>query len=147
MGMKGVVFETSRSTRDLANTFREAAEAAKGANAKLASIAGRMMGNGKLDDYFTPTFDSPFDVVTGIPDFAVGTVILKFQGGGQGNGTPIHMYVFEQGASRRVELVSAHGFTGGPRSARVVRKVFEGFQALDPGLRILDDNVVSESVA
>jgi hypothetical protein len=141
MGQKGVVFTTSLSVKECANVFRDAADSARGVKGKLFEAAAKGMGNGDATGFYTPNFDSPFAAVDGTPDFSVGINILKFMGGGQGNGTHVHMYVDDRGEARSVQLVSRHGLTGGMRSASLTRKFLDQFQTADSTLRITDGNL------
>ncbi|MDQ8043127.1 MAG: hypothetical protein AAGC46_00855 [Solirubrobacteraceae bacterium] len=126
---------------ECADAFQAGAKSAKGINAKLTEIAAHIAGNGDMTGFYTPTFDSPFAGIEGVPDLAVGMNFLGPMDGARGPGTPVHMYVDEQGSSRSVQLVSKHGFTNGPRAARLTRKVFDVFRAADPNLTITAGNL------
>lgn len=141
MGQRGIVFTTGLSVKECANVFRTAAEASRGAKAKFSEMAAKMAGNSETVGFYTPTFDSPFASIDGVPDFSIGFNALKFSAGAQGNGTHIHMYVDDQGDTRSVQIVSKHGITGGARSGRFVSKFFEQFQAADRGLRVTEGNI------
>ncbi len=106
----------------------------------IGEFAAKLRGNDN-SGFFTPTFHSPFAAVDGVPDFAVGVYIGKFIGGGDGAGTVLHMYVDESGDRRDVQIVSPHTLTGGMRSARLARKIFDAFQAADPGLVVTNGNI------
>jgi predicted alpha/beta-fold hydrolase len=108
---------------------------------KAIELTAKIAGHGDRTGYYTPTFNGAFDAVDGVPDFACGVNILKFSGGAQGNGTPVHMYVDDRGDTRAVQLVSAHGLTGGMRSASLTRKFLERFQAADGQLQITGGNL------
>ncbi|MGY1802961.1 hypothetical protein ACI78T_06745 [Blastococcus sp. SYSU D00922] len=141
MGQKGIVFTTGLSVKECADIFRTAGDATRGVKGKIFETVAGAMGNGAATGYYTPTFDSPFASVDGVPDFAIGINILKFNGGGQGNGTHVHMYVDDRGGERSVQLVSQHGLLGGARSARMTRKFLEHFQAADQRLAVTDGNL------
>jgi hypothetical protein len=141
MGQKGVVFNTGLSVKDCANVFRTAGDAARGGKSKLLEIAAKVAGHGDRTGYYTPTFESPFAAVDGVPEFAIGVNVLKFNAGAQGNGTHIHMYVDNRGETRTVQLVSKHGLMDGARSARLTRKFLEHFQGADGQLRVTEGNL------
>lgn len=141
MKQKGVVFTTSLSVKECADLFRDAAESTRGIKARMSETAASVLGNSETVGYYTPRFDSPFSTVDGVPDFAIGFNVLKFMGGGQGNGTHVHMYVNDQDAERNVQLVSAHGLTGTARSARCVSIFLQQFQSADRALRMIDSNI------
>jgi hypothetical protein len=138
---KGIVFTTELTVKQCADVFRRAAGDARGLNAKLTEVVAKAKGNGDLVGFYTPTWDSPFAAVDGVPDFAVGINILGPMHGANGPGTPVHMYVDDRGDRREVQLVSAHGLTGAVRSARLTRKVFDCFEATDPRLTVTDGNI------
>jgi hypothetical protein len=140
MAQKGVVFTTRLSTRECADLFRRGHQSTRRTTARITELLDKVSGQG-LADYYTPTSDSPFDALDGEPDFSVGVQVLGGVGGVRAGGTPVHMYVFEQQGQREVQLVSAHGITGGTGSARAVRKFFEQFQNADRGLTVTDGNV------
>lgn len=141
MAQKGVVFKTSLSMKQCADVFREGADSARGITARMSEIGAKAIGNGEVTGFFTPTFDSPFASIDGVPDLAVGIIVLKFGGGAKGNGTPVHMYADERGDHRDVQIVSKHGLTGGMRSARLARKFLEQFQLADPNLQVAEGNL------
>lgn len=86
------------------------------------------------DGYFELD-DGPFAAVSDDPPtFSVGTHILKFVGGGAGEGTTIQMYVWDRGDHREVTLISPHKLTGGMRSTRFLAKFVEAFRSADPSV-------------
>jgi hypothetical protein len=141
MAQKGVVFTTSLSLKQCTDVFRRGAESARGLNARFTEAIAKVKGNGDMTGFYTPSFDSPFASVDGVPDFAVGINILGPMHGANGPGIPVHMYVDEQQKHRSVQLVSRHGLTGGPRSARLTRKFLDEFRAADPHLRVDEGNI------
>ena len=142
MGQKGIVFTTQLSIQECANIFRVAAERARSRGAgRFLELGAKLAGNAEALGFYTPSFSSPFPMVDGVPDFAVGVNIIKFNAGAQGNGTHVHMYVDEGGEQRSVQLVSSHGLLDGGRSARLVRDFYEHFQAADKHLSIADGNI------
>jgi hypothetical protein len=140
MRQKGVVFSTALSIAQCADVFRQAAASARGAGAAIGEFAAKLRGNDN-SGFFTPTFDSPFAAVDGVPDFAVGVFIGKLIGGGDGAGTAVHMYVDENGDRRDVQIVSPHTLTGSLRSARLARKILDAFRVADPRLVVTDGNI------
>ncbi len=141
MGTKGVAFTTRLSVNECANIFRDAGEDVRGAGSRLLEAGAKIAGNSGATGYYTPTFDSPFASIDGVPDFAIGLNILKFNAGAQGNGTHVHMYVDDQGDVRAVEIVSRHGMLDGGRSARLVGKFFERFTSADRSLTVSESNI------
>jgi len=140
MRQKGVVFSTALSMTQCADVFRHAAQAARGPGAMIGEFAAKLRGNDH-SGFFTPTFDSPFAAVDRVPDFAVGAYIGKLIGGGDGAGTAVHMYVDDKAERRDVQIVSPHTLTGGMRSARLARTIFDAFQSADPRLVVTDGNL------
>lgn len=142
MGQKGVVFVTTLTLAECASVFRTAGDSARGSGmGKLLEVGASVAGHGDRKGYYTPTFNSPFAKASGVPDLAIGVNILKFSAGAQGNGTHVHMYVDEGGATRTVQLVSKHGLVDSGRSARLARRFLEQFQAADGQLRVTDGNI------
>lgn len=141
MRQKGIVFTTSLSLVECGNLFRRTGEGVRGAGARLLEVTAKVAGNSDRTGFYKPTFNSPFSQIDGVPDFAIGLNILKFNAGAQGNGTHVHMYVDDNGEHRTVELVSGHGMLDSARSARYVRKFFEEFQGADPKLRVEETNI------
>jgi hypothetical protein len=97
--------------------------------------------------FYQPTFDSAFDALDESPTFAVGTQIYGLATAARSGGTPLHMYVFDRSRNREVQLVSAHGLTGGGGSRRVVEKAFAVFRAADPTLKVTDGNISAQPSA
>jgi hypothetical protein len=141
MSQKGIVFTTKLTVADCANLFRQTGDSLRGVRGRLLEATAAVAGNSDRTGYYTPSFDSPFARVGGVPDFAVGVNILKFNAGAQGNGTHVHMYVDDRGDHRDVQIVAKHGLLDASRSARMVRKVFEAFQSSDAGVTVTDGNV------
>jgi hypothetical protein len=149
MAQKGVVFLTAMTTRQCGEVFKEAANTAQGKFGKAMELipkaasgtAGLMQAG-----FYKPTFDSAFDNLHEPPTFAVGTQIYGVTTAARSGGTPLHMYVFDRSRHREVQLVSAHGLTGGGGSRRVVEKALV-FQAADPALRVTDGNISTQPSA
>jgi hypothetical protein len=141
MAQKGVVFSTSLSVKECADTFRQGASGARGLNAKFTEVIAKVKGNGDLTGFYTPEFNSPFASVDGVPDFAVGINMLGPMHGANGPGVPVHMYVDERQGQREVQIVASHGLTGGMRATRLASKVFEHFREADPQLEVTDGNL------
>jgi hypothetical protein len=135
MGLKGVVFSTSPTTKESADLFRRTADGmGKGARAAITRTGINAAGGAEATQFFTPTPDSPFAAVDGTPDFAVGILLPKY-------GTPIHMYISENSSGRDVQLVAKHDWASGQRADRIVRSFLGAFQNADAGLAISDGNV------
>lgn len=141
MAQKGVVFSTELSLAECAEVFRQGASDTRGVGVKLSETIAKVQGNGDQLGFYTPTFDSPFAAIDGVPDFAVGHNFMGPMHGARGAGIPVHMYVDECHDHRDVQLVSKHGLTGGPRAARLTRKVFSYFQDADPELSVGESNI------
>jgi hypothetical protein len=141
MAQRGVVFSTTLSIGECTDIFRRGAGSARGGWARLTELVAKMKGNGELAGFYTPTFDSPFAAVDGVPDFAVGINILGPMHGANGPGVSVHMYVDDRQDRREVQLVSQGGLTGGMRAARLTRKFLEQFEVADPNLKISAGNI------
>jgi hypothetical protein len=144
MRQKGVVFATQLSTSECAQVFKETGQAARGGARKLLEVSARLGGAGDKTGFYTPTFDPVFGQVEDTPDFMVGVNILKFGPAfknGPGNGIHVHMYVNDEEAARKVELVAQHGMTDGGLAAKIVRRFLDSFRAVDPKLTVAEGNV------
>lgn len=141
MAQKGVVFTTALSIKECTDVFRQAADGTRGVMGRITEVTAKASGQGEMVGFYTPTFDSPFATVDGVPDFAVGYNVLSLAGGLRAGGTPIHMYLNEQGGRREAQLVVKHGLTGGTGAARVVRKFLQQFQAADPTVHVDQGNI------
>jgi hypothetical protein len=87
--------------------------------------------------FYEPTA-SPRDRADRRPDFSYGTQIYGLTTAVRSGGTPVHIYVFGDSGHREVQIVSAHGITGGGGSRRAVQKVLDVFKSADPGLKVTD---------
>ncbi|MFG1808381.1 hypothetical protein [Streptomyces sp. NPDC049040] len=135
MGSKQASLSTTLTVKQCAEVFREGASQARGIGSMLGGIAAKVAGNDQ-SGFFTPTDNSPFAALDDDPPaFSVGALIPKFSAGAQGNGTAIHMYVWDRGATRAVELFSPHGIGGGMHASKLVTKVGAAFEAADPRCR------------
>lgn len=139
MAQKGVVFKTTLSSSQCAELFKQGWQSTRGVMGRVTEAVDAVSGQG-LRDFYTPT-DDAFSSFERRPDHAIGVQVLSLAGGIRAGGTPIHMYIFEEGAAREVQLVSKYTITGGIGAARVVRKFLSPFQVADPGLKIVDGNV------
>jgi hypothetical protein len=136
MGSKQAQLNTTLTLKQCAEAFRVGAQKARGVGSMLGGAAAKVMGNDQ-SGYFTPTNDSPFaSLDDNPPDFTVGVFVPKFGGGGTGNGTAVHMYVWDRGTTRSVELYAPHGLTGGMHARKLVDRVSEAFTEADPGVRV-----------
>jgi hypothetical protein len=150
MAQKGVVFLTAMTTKQCGEVFKNAAGVAQGKFGKAMELIPKAAGGtvGLMQaGFYQPTFDSAFDALDEAPTFAVGTQIYGVATAARSGGTPLHMYVFDRSRHREVQLVSAHGLTGGGGSRRVVEKALAVFQATDPALRVTDGNISTQPTA
>jgi hypothetical protein len=123
--------------------FEKAAGAANGKFGKAMELIPKAAGGtaGLMQaGFYEPTF-SPRDRADRRPDFSYGTQIYGIVTAARSGGAPLHMYVFNDSSHREVQIVSAHGITGGGGSRRVVQKVLEVFKSADPGLKVTDGNI------
>jgi hypothetical protein len=150
VAQKGVVFLTAMTTKQCGEAFKKAAGAAQGTVGKALELIPKAAGGtaGLMQaGFYQPTFDSAFDALDEPPTFAVGTQIYGLATAARSGGTPLHMYVFDRSRHREVQLVSAHGLTGGGGSRRVIEKALTVFQAADPALRVTDGNISTQPSA
>jgi hypothetical protein len=150
VAQKGVVFETAMTTRQCGEVFKKAAGVAQGTFGKAMELIPKAAGGtaGLMQaGFYQPTFDSAFDALDESPAFSVGTQIYGLATAVRSGGTPLHMYVFDRSRHREVQLVSAHGLTGGGGSRRVVEKALAVFRATDPTLRVTDGNISTQPSA
>ncbi|WP_172639422.1 hypothetical protein [Streptomyces tailanensis] len=137
MGSKQAKLDTTLTLKQCAEVFRVGAQRARGVGSVLGGAAAKLMGNDQ-SGFFTPTDDSPFaSLDNDPPDFMVGVFVPKFGGGGTGNGTAVHMYVWDRGTSRSVELYAPHGFTGGMHARKLITKVADAFTDADPKAHVV----------
>jgi len=141
MSQKGVVFTTALTIKQCTEVFRHAADGTRGVIGRLTEVTAKVSGQGDMVGFYTPTFDSPFAGVDGIPDFSVGYNVLSLAGGLRAGGTPIHMYLNEKAGRREAQLVSKYTITGGMGAARVVRKFLDQFRAADPTVHVDQGNI------
>ncbi|HEX5495684.1 MAG TPA: hypothetical protein VFX70_14025 [Mycobacteriales bacterium] len=101
--------------------------------AMIAGFGAKVAGNDQ-SGFFTPTDDSPFSMLNDDkPDFAVGILIPRFSGAVRGNVYALHMYVWDRGDVREVELFSPSRLgRGGMRASRLAIDICATFQAADP---------------
>jgi hypothetical protein len=150
VAQKGVVFLTAMTTRQCGEVFKKAAGAAQGTVGKALELIPKAAGGtaGLMQaGFYQPRFDSAFDALDESPTFAVSTQIYGLATAARSGGTPLHMYVFDRSRHREVQLVSAHGLTGGGGSRRVVEKALAVFRAADPALKVTDGNISTQPSA
>lgn len=136
MNAKEVKMRTNMSVQDCASTFKQASAQARGLGAKLGGLGAKVNGKG-VSGFFTPVDDSPFSGLDDdMPNFTVGVMIPKFNGGAQGNAAAVHMYVWDRGDVRELHLISPHGFGGGMHASRLISKFSESFRMADPSCEI-----------
>jgi hypothetical protein len=104
----GTAWSTTLSVKQIAGVFRTTAEGIFGTRGRrLLSHMPVVGGAGGGMEFFTPSAgDSPFDQFDEKAAFSVG--VMGPQGGAVNGALPIaiHMYVYDEGASRRVEFVA-----------------------------------------
>jgi hypothetical protein len=140
VAQKGVVFLTAMTTGQCGDVFKKAASATQGKVGKALELIPKAAGGtaGLMQaGFYQPTFDA----LDERPSYAIGTQIYGLATAARSGGTPLHMYVFDRSGRREVQLVSAHGLTGGGGSRRVVAKALAVFQVVDPALRVTDGNI------
>lgn len=138
MRTKSAQVRTGLSVRECAALFeREASARMRRPGAVLGRLGAKMAGKDQ-SGFFTPTDDSPFSALDDdSPDFSVGILIPRFSGGVQGNTHALHMYVWDRGDARQVELVSPHGLGSGMWAGRLVAQTCAAFQSADPESAVL----------
>lgn len=143
MAQKGVVFRTTLSVPHCRDVFEKAAAAANGKFGKAMELIPKAAGGtaGQMQAGFYEPTASPRDRADRQPDFSYGTQIYGVMTAARSGGTPVHMYVFNSSGYREVQIVSAHGITGGGGSRRVVQKVLDVFKSADPDLQTTDGNI------
>lgn len=138
MGHKAVVFSTSLSVEQCADTFRHGAGRARGLNARFSEVVAKASSSRSLTGFYTPPPEPPFALAGDAPALAVGINILGPMFGANGPSVPLHMYVDERADRRDVQIVASHGLAGGTRAARLAVRIFEHFHEADPKLRVTD---------
>lgn len=141
MGDKGVVFQTKLSIQECGNIFRDTAEGARGIGRKSIETIVKMRGGGEAVGYYTPTFNSPFAAIDGVPDFAIGINLARFMNGANGAGFNVQLYVDDEGERRNVELHCRYGGLGGGTATKHVTQFLEQFRAADPQLVVTQSNI------
>jgi hypothetical protein len=143
VAQKGVVFRTALSVPHCRDVFEKAASAANGKFGKVMELIPKAAGGtaGLMQAGFYEPTASPRNLADRQPDFSYGTQIYGLMTAVRSGGTPLHMYVFSDSGYREVQIVSAHGLTGGGGSRRVVQKALAVFQSADPELKITDGNI------
>lgn len=131
---------TQLSLQEAAAVFQAAAEQARGFKAKFAERAARGRCNDDLHGYFTPRNNSPF---TGLnsdePDFSVAVGIAKgsFVGGAAaGDADVIHLYAWDRGGHRELQLYLPHGRLNRGRSMKLVQRFVDGYRQADQYLQV-----------
>ena len=135
MGSKRTTFTTSLTVAQCGAAFRGAGDTARGGlKSKVARGIATSVYDvpGEMANGYFELDDGPFAAVSEDPPaFSVGTHILKFVGGGAGEGTTLQMYVWDRGDHREVTLIALHKLTGGKRASRYLGKFLTAFQSND----------------
>lgn len=136
MGSKQAQLNTGLTVKQCAEVFRIGAKDARGIGSMIGGMGAKLTGKDQ-SGFFTPTDNSPFaSLDDDPPEFRVGVFVPKFGAGAQGNGTAVHMYVWDRGTARTVELYSPHGIGGGMHARKLVTKITEAFTDADPRVRV-----------
>ena len=131
----GVEFTSSLTVRQIADVFQAAVGESRGAGSRFAGALG-----GGDPEFFTPLDTSPFSSLeTDKEDFCVGVHIPKFSGGAKGAVRTVQMFVWDEGASRRVVLVSPHGFGEGRGAHSLIKSFLGSFTSRDAGVRLASE--------
>lgn len=130
---KSVRVRTGLSVKECAALFEQKASARlRRPDAVLGKLIARMMGKDQ-SGFFTPTDDSPFSALDDdMPDFSVGVLIPRAYESARGNTLALHMYVWDRGGVREVELASPHSLGSGLWASRLVAWACAAFQSADP---------------
>ncbi len=123
---------TSLTTEELGEIFKSQTRAMYGIGGKLGHGIRSMTSLGSDGfGYFSPTED-PFAARDDQPTaFAIGCTIptMSYTNGG---GVTLHMYVWDEGGHRHVELVAPHGMVNGAsKSKKRLRRLVSAIQARD----------------
>lgn len=129
MGQIESQVRTTYSVKQCGELFQKAVREAQGVGSQVGRLAAKLMGNDN-SGFYTPRDESPFSELNDDPPtFVVGAFIPKLQGGALGNGTHVHMYVWDRGSHRDVEFYSPHGFGGGMHASKLVKSCIATFGA------------------
>jgi hypothetical protein len=127
-----IEFQTNRSVKECAETFRGAVQASDGGMRKLHRAAGMMRGVPMGGDdacgleFFTPN-SSPFDSVTGQPTWKAGAFVPGFSKMYGASKMAVHIYVADRGEKREVQLVGPYGMGDKGSTERLLQSIAERF--------------------
>lgn len=132
---------TQLDTRDLAEIFQETTQEIYGIGGKLGSFKRIIKGQASTSiEYYTPRDDSPFSSLdTDKATFTVGVSIPKFSSTGGGDVT-LHMYVWDRGDHREVELLAPYTVGSAIASKRALDNLVTAVQSADDSLEITPQN-------
>ena len=122
---------TSLSQKQLGALFQEVTGSRQGIGGKI----GGFVRNQRLE-YFRPRDDSPFSSLDDdTPDFTVGVNIPRASklAGGE---TTVHMYVWDDGESRRAQFYSPHTIGGTMMSGKIVGDLVSAVREHDPACEV-----------
>lgn len=140
MGQVNATLETTLSVRDAADVFQGIANRARGLRSKFAERSARNRGNDEFHGFFTPSNNSAFaSLDEDQPDFTVGVGLAKgnvVSGAGGGDADIIHLYVWDRGDYRELELYSPYRALRRGRSVKLVQKFINGYQQVDQQLQV-----------
>jgi hypothetical protein len=119
MGEKSIEFQTALSVKECGFRFKSGIENGRGASAWIGGVTAKLIG-GEMLSWYTPQDDSPFAALDDDPPtFSIGVGVPKAYGA-HGNGTNLHMYVWDRGAHRDVALWAHHSLTGGSHATELL---------------------------
>lgn len=128
MGVKKVDFQTALSVQDCGQRFQSGIVNGRGLSSKIGGITAKLMGGESLT-FYTPDDDSPFSALNeDRPAFSVGVSVPKAQGAHL-HGTNVHMYVWDRGVHRDVELEAQHSLAGGAHATQLIEAVRSQFDS------------------
>jgi hypothetical protein len=128
---------TSLTTQDLGVLFKETTTAMHGVAGKVAHVGRSMSRHAtKGFGYYRPHGDEFSVLDDDLATFEIGVHLPTFSGT-NGGGVTLHMYVWDRGDHREVQLVTPHGvISGASKSKRRLRQFVEAIQQHDPALAV-----------
>lgn len=123
-------FTTQLSVQECAAIFqRVGAASAGGLKGKVNAWGASKKTGGEGQGFYTPSNSSAFSQFADAPDFTVGVNILRgsVMSGAGSKEDSVEMRVFDQGNSRRVELLAAAVGMGSSKSQALLNKFRTAF--------------------
>lgn len=122
----------------LTHRFQMTAQKLHGFKAKLGS-AGRSMAQSAPDDggfhYFAPNTSGSAGFAGVMPTASLGASIPKFAGTG-GGATVVHMYIWDRGSTRQVEVLVPHTIGSGSSAKKALHRMVAAIQDADPSCTV-----------